>query len=63
MSLIGILVFLIICGLIWYLVTLLPLPPPFPILIRVVFILIAILWLASQLGAFGGFNGSSRIHF
>jgi len=63
MSIIGLLVFLIICGLIWYLVTLLPLPPPFPVIIRVLFILIAIIWLASQLGAFGSTGLSGRIHF
>jgi hypothetical protein len=63
MSLIGLLVALIIVGLIFYLITLLPLPPPFPLIIRVVLILICILWLASQLGAFGSVGANSRIHF
>ena len=63
MSLIGLLVFLIIVGLIYWLITMIPLPPPFPMIIRIVMILIAIIWLASQLGAFGSTGMNSRIHF
>ena len=60
MSIVGILIFIVIVGLIYWLITLLPLPAPFPMIIRVALILLAIIWLASQLGAFG--SGTLRIH-
>ncbi len=47
-DLIGILIALIVLGVIFYLVTLLPLAEPFPTLIKVVTIIVAILWLASK---------------
>jgi hypothetical protein len=47
---IEILIVLIVCGLLYYLVTLLPLPAPFPMIIRVVVILILIIWLLGFLG-------------
>lgn len=42
---ISILIALIVVGLIYWLVTLLPLPAPFPLVIKVVVILILIVWL------------------
>lgn len=53
MSLIGLLVFVIIVGLLFWLVTMLPLPAPFALIARVLLILICIVWLASQFGVFG----------
>lgn len=49
MSLIGILVALVILGLIYWLITLLPLPAPFKQVAMVILIIIAILWLANML--------------
>lgn len=51
--LISILIFCIVLGLLYYLVTLLPLPDPFKTIALVVVILIAIIWL---LDSFGGLN-------
>lgn len=45
---VGLLVMLLIVGVIYYLVTLLPLPEPFPTLIKVVIVVAAIIWLASN---------------
>jgi len=45
----SIIVFLVVAGLVYYCITLLPLPAPFPMIIRVVFILLAILWLVNFL--------------
>ena len=53
MSLIGLLVVILIVGCIYWLITLLPLPPPFKTVALVILILIVIIWLASSLGAFG----------
>jgi hypothetical protein len=53
-SLIGLLVAVIVIGLIVYLVTLLPLPAPFKTIAMVLVILIAIIWLVSGTGVFGG---------
>lgn len=47
---ITLIVTLVVLGLLFWLITLLPLPAPFPIILKVVFILIAI-WII--LGAFG----------
>jgi hypothetical protein len=52
MSLIGLLVAVIVGGLIYYLITMLPLPAPFKTIAIVVFILICILWLFGYSGAF-----------
>lgn len=54
MSLIGILVALCVLGLVYYLVTLLPLPAPFKTIAQVVVILICIIWLLSNFGLLGG---------
>lgn len=47
--LISIIVTLIVFGLLYYLVTLIPLPSPFPEIIRVVVIIVLVLWLAGLL--------------
>lgn len=47
-DLIGLLVFLVIAALIYYCVTLLPLPAPFPVIIQVIVILAIVYWLATH---------------
>ncbi len=47
-DLIALIVGLIVLGVIFYLVTLLPLAEPFPTLLKVVVVIAAILWLASR---------------
>lgn len=47
-DLVGLIVLLLIVGIIYYLVTLLPLPEPFPTLIKVVVVVAAIIWLAQR---------------
>lgn len=42
-TLIAVLVLLVVLGLVYYLITMIPLPPPFQVIARVVFILICIL--------------------
>jgi hypothetical protein len=49
MSLVSLLVLVIVAGLIWYLITLLPLPAPFKQVAMVIVILIAILVLVGYL--------------
>lgn len=51
--LIGLLFVCIVLGLLYYLVTLLPLPPPFKTIALVVVILIAIIWVMENLGGLG----------
>jgi len=48
-TLVNIIILLIVCGLLYYLVTLLPLPAPFPMIIQVVVIIICILLVVSFL--------------
>lgn len=55
MDLIAILVFLIILGLIYYLILQIPLAAPFPTIIKIVFIVILLLWLLQFFG-FGNFS-------
>lgn len=52
--LITVIVFCIVSGLLWWLVSMLPLPEPFPTVIRVCVVLILILILLGAL--FGGIN-------
>ena len=54
MSLISIVVLLVVCGLVYYLITLLPLPAPFPLIIKVVVIIALILVLLDYTGVLGG---------
>jgi hypothetical protein len=49
-SLVGLLVAVIVAGLIYWLITMLPLPAPFKTIAIVVFILICILWLLGGSG-------------
>ena len=46
----ALLVYLVVLGLIYYLVTLLPLPEPFPVVVKIVFVIILILILLSFAG-------------
>ena len=47
--LISLLIFCVVLGLIWWLIGLLPLPAPFGMIVRVVFVIICILGLISYL--------------
>lgn len=53
MTLVGLLVVVIILGLLYWAITLLPLPAPFKTIALVILILIVVVWLASLLGVFG----------
>ena len=59
--LIHIIVVMLVLGLIWYLLTLLPIPAPFAMVVRVVFIIICILVVLGlagpELGTAGFCNG------
>jgi len=60
MSLIGLLIAVVVFTLIWYVITLLPLPIPQPILkvVQIIFILIVIIWLLGTFfGGWGSFQG------
>lgn len=48
----SILVFLVVLALVYYLISLLPIPSPFNQIINVIFILIAILYLLEKFGLF-----------
>ena len=52
--LITLILWLIVVGLIYWLVSLIPLPPPFPAIIQVAFILLAVLAALSAFGIIGG---------
>lgn len=54
--LLNLIVWLIILGLIWYLVTLLPIPAPISQIIRVLFLIIVILVVLGAFGLIDGFN-------
>ena len=43
MILLNLILFLVILGVLWWLITLIPLPHPFPIIIQVLFIILAVL--------------------
>jgi hypothetical protein len=61
--LIQIVVALILAGFLYWLITLLPLPPPFPTVIRVVVVIALILWLVSMFwGGFGGLGFGDGYH-
>ena len=49
-----IIVVLVVCGLLYWILTLIPLPPPFPQIIRVVVIVGVVLYLLSVLLPFAG---------
>lgn len=52
-TLIALLVACLVLGLVYYIVTLIPLPPPFRTVALIIICIIAILWLVSVFG-FGG---------
>ena len=51
--LITLLIAVIVAGLIYYLLTLLPIPDPFKKVVLIIFIIICILWLVGYAGVFG----------
>ena len=53
----GVIVVLVIAGLLYWIVTLIPLPPPFPQIIRVVVICAVALYLLSVLLPYTGMGG------
>ena len=53
MSLVGLLIFVIVVGLLYWCVTLLPLPQPFKNIALVILILICIIFLLNSLGVVG----------
>ncbi|MGE0797297.1 MAG: hypothetical protein AB7G13_28795 [Lautropia sp.] len=55
-TLISLLILVLILGLIYWVITLIPLPPPFKTVALVVFAIIAILYLVSMLGALPGLD-------
>jgi hypothetical protein len=52
--LVNVLILLIVCGIIWYIISLLPLPAPFKNIAMIVFALIILLVLLSEIGFLGG---------
>ncbi len=49
MIFLNLILFLVVIGLLWWLVTLIPMPHPFPLIIRVLFIILAVLCVLSVL--------------
>lgn len=49
---ISLIVFVVVLGLIYWLVSLIPLPDPFPTIVKVLFILIAVLYILQMFGVF-----------
>jgi len=49
-TLVNIIIWLVILGVIWFLVGMLPLPAPFGLIIKIVFIVLAILVILSMFG-------------
>lgn len=54
--LISLIIGLVVLGLVYWLLTMLPLPEPIPLILRVVFILIVIVWILQSFGVLTGFN-------
>lgn len=52
MLLLNLILFFVILGLLWWVISLLPMPEPFPMIIRVLFIIIAVLALLNVLFGF-----------
>jgi hypothetical protein len=52
--LINLVILVLILGVVWWIITLFPLPEPFPLIIRVVFVLILVLILIDVLTGFAG---------
>lgn len=57
MVLLNLIFFIVLLGLLWWVTTLLPLPAPFPTIIQLLFVILAVLALLSALFGFsiGGF--------
>ena len=49
MIILNLILFLVILGVLWWIVSLLPLPPPFPVIIQVLFVILAVLALLNVL--------------
>ena len=58
---ITLIVWLVIIGLLYWLVSLIPLPHPFPVIIQVAFILLAVLAVLSAFGIVGGGLGLPHV--
>lgn len=54
----NVIVVLIVCGLLYWILTLIPLPAPFPQIIKVVVIVGVVLWLLSVFLPYAGFGGA-----
>jgi hypothetical protein len=54
--LISLLVAVVVISLVWYLLTLLPIPQPFRNIVTIIFILIIIIWLLGFAGVFPGYG-------
>ncbi len=62
MTLMGVIVFLVVIGLILWLVnTYIPMAPPIKTILNVVVVIIVVLWLVSALGVLGPLNTPFRI--
>lgn len=55
--LINLIVILLVLGVVWWIITLLPLPAPFPLIIQVVFVLIALIVVVDLLLGISGSRG------
>ena len=60
--LISLLIFAIIAGVVWYILTLIPLPPPFNTIVQLVFLLICVLVLLSFLWPMVGVPWSNHVY-
>ena len=49
MIVLNLILFLVILGVLWWLITLIPLPHPFPVIIQVLFVILAVLLILSVL--------------
>ena len=55
--LITLLIVLLIASVVWWIISQLPLPAPFAMIVRVVFALILLIWLISMLLPYSGVHG------
>lgn len=60
--LIQLLIIVLVLGVAWWIINLIPLPPPFHAVAQVVIVIIALIWLISLLGGFAGWGGPSLWH-
>ncbi len=52
--LVSLVIVLVVFAVLWYIVTLLPLPPPFRLIAQIVFALFALFWFLRLIGVWGG---------